>query len=131
MEINLLAVLLAALSAFFLGYLWYTIIFAKPWQKEMGMGESAEGVQPPSIGRLLVGSFILEVLMAFALASLIGTAADAMTGLRVGLTIGVAFVAFAFGVNYLFEGKSLKHWLINASYNAVVFAVMGLIIGIL
>lgn len=128
MEINLLAVGLAALSAFFLGFIWYTVIFAKPWQKEIGMGEQGGDAQTPELGRLLIGSLILEIVMAVVLSGFIGREADWSTGVVRGLAIGGA-VALAFGVNYLFEGKSLKHWLINASYNIIVFSVMGTIIG--
>lgn len=131
MDINIIAVILAALAAFFLGFFWYTIIFAKPWQKEIGMKADASGADAPSLGRMLVGSLILEVVMAVVLATFIGTAADWFTGLRIGALIGLTMVGFAFGVNYMFEGKSMKLWLINAGYNTVVFAVMGLIIGAL
>lgn len=48
-----------------------------------------------------------------------------------GLAAGLGWVAMAFGVNYMFEGKSFKLWLINAGYNTVVFALVGLIIGAL
>jgi hypothetical protein len=130
MDVNFVAVILAALSAFFLGFIWYTVVFAKPWQKEIGLGENANTADTLGLGRLLVGSFVFELIMGFIMATMIGTAADAMAGLRVGLMVGVA-VASAFGVNYLFEGKTLKHWLINAAYNLTVFAAMGLIIGIL
>lgn len=131
MEINYFAVVLAAFAAFFLGFIWYTVVFAKPWQKEIGIKEQSGNIETPNLGRLLIGSFILEVIMAFTLAAFIGKDADWVTGLSKGMAIGITFVGFAFGVNYLFEGKTLKHWLINASYNAVVFAVMGLIIGIM
>lgn len=131
MEINYLAVGLAALSAFFLGFLWYTIIFAKPWQQELGMKSQSNGAETPNLGRLLVGSLILEVIMAFNLAAFIGTEADWAFGLAAGLAAGFGWVALAFGVNYMFEGKSFKLWLINAGYNTVAFAIMGLIIGVL
>lgn len=135
MEINYLAVGLAALAAFFLGFLWYTVIFAKPWQKLIGMNTKAKGaagtVETPNLGRLLVGSLILEILMAFNLAFFIGLEADWLFGLFAGLATGLGFVGLALGVNYMFEGKSLKLWLINAGYNTVVFAVMGTIIGAL
>jgi uncharacterized protein DUF1761 len=120
---------LAALSAFFLGYFWYSIIFVKPWQKEIGMKSEGKKNETPNLGRLLIGSFILEVIMAFNLAFFIGPDADWLFGLGAGLAAGLGWVALAFGVNYMFEGKSFKLWLINASYNTVVFAVMGLIIG--
>lgn len=44
---------------------------------------------------------------------------------------GLTFVAAAFGINYLFERRSLKLWAINAGYNVIAFTVMGVIIGAL
>jgi hypothetical protein len=129
MDINFISVFLAALSAFFLGFFWYTIIFAKVWQKEIGLKDNGGGVETPNLGRLLIGSLILEIIMAFTLAVLIGDEADWVYGLSVGLAVGLGCVGFAFGVNYMFEGKSLKLWFINAAYNTVVFSLMGLIIG--
>lgn len=129
MEINYIAVILAALSAFFLGYLWYSVIFVKPWQKLIGMKTEDKNVKPSNLGKLLIGSFILELIMAFNLAAFIGKNADWSFGLWAGFAAGLGWVALAFGVNYMFEGKPFKLWLINASYNTVVFALMGLIIG--
>lgn len=133
MEINYLAVGLAALAAFFLGFVWYTILFAGPWQKLIGMGDKGKGAsssaQTPALGRLLVGSLILEIIMAFNLAYFIGTDATWLFGLGAGFATGLGFVGLAIGVNYMFEGKPLKLWLINAGYNTVVFSIMGLIIG--
>lgn len=129
MEINFLAVALAALSAFFLGFLWYTVLFAKVWKKEIGRKNHEGKAEKPNMGKLLIGSFILEVIMAFNLAAFIGTEADWMFGFMAGLAAGLGWVALAFGVNYMFEGKSFKLWLINAGYNTVIFTVMGLIIG--
>jgi hypothetical protein len=130
MEVNLVGVFLAALSAFFLGFIWYTVVFAKPWQKEIGMGENS-GAQAPNLGKLLLGSFLLEIVMAFVLARFFIGTADALGGLKAGFLLGLPIVGFAFGVNYLFEGKSLKHWIINTGYYTVVFSVMGLILGAL
>ena len=91
-----------------------------------GPGSASE---TPNLGRLLIGSFILEAIMATALAAFIGKEATWLTGLGAGVAVGLGWVALAFGVNYMFEGKSFKLWLINAGYNTTVFAVMGLIIG--
>lgn len=129
MSINFLAVGLAALSAFFLGFIWYNVVFSKPWQQELG-NKSGKSPMPQNLGQLLITSLILEVIMAIALSTFIPTEVDAMRGFVIGLTVGVA-VGLAFGVNYLFEGKTLKHWAINAVYNVIVFAVMGAIIGAL
>jgi hypothetical protein len=132
-QVNYLAVGLAALSAFFLGFLWYTVIFAKPWQALIGMGKAGKGAksasQTPDLGRLLIGSLILEIIMAYSLAMFIGIEATWQFGLFAGFMTGLTFVGLAFGVNYMFEGKPFKLWAINAAYNTVVFSVMGLIIG--
>lgn len=133
MYINVIAVILAALSAFFLGFLWYTVVFGKIWQREIGMrkeGVSSKSTQqPPSLGKLLGGSFLLELVMAANLSAFLGSNAGWLIGLMAGVAVGFGWVSLAFGVNYLFEGKSFKLWLINAGYNTVVFAVMGVIIG--
>lgn len=129
MEINYLVVVVAALAAFFIGFLWYTVIFRKPWQKEIGISDKGKDVTTPNLAKFLIGSLILEIIMAFNLAAFIGVNADWMFGLTAGLAAGLGWVALAFGVNYMFEGKSFKLWLINAGYNTVIFAVMGLIIG--
>jgi len=133
MDINFLAVALAALSAFFLGYLWYTVIFAKSWKQLIGVKIEAKGVgstaETPNLGRLLIGSLILEIIMAFVLAIFISIDATWLTGLGTGFVVGLGFVGLAFGVNYMYEGKSVKLWAINAGYNTVLFSLMGLIIG--
>jgi hypothetical protein len=127
-EVNIIAVILAAFSAFFLGFIWYTVVFAAPWKKEIGMGENSDA-QAPNLGKLLAGSFALELVMAFVMARFFIGNADALGGLKAGFLMGLTIVGFAFGVNYLFEGKSITHWAINAAYYTVVFSVMGLILG--
>ncbi len=37
LNINWLAVLLAALAGFIVGGLWYSVLFAKVWQREAGV----------------------------------------------------------------------------------------------
>lgn len=129
MEINYLAVVLATVVAFFIRFLWYTVIFAKSWRQEIGLGGDAKNSDTPNLGKLLAASFVLELIMAFNLAAFIGSEATWLFGLSAGLAAGLGWVALAFGVNYMFEGKSFKLWLINAGYNAIAFAVMGAIIG--
>ncbi len=48
-----------------------------------------------------------------------------------GVGVGLFWVATSFGVNYLFELKSLKLWLINAGYHTLQFTLYGLIFGLM
>jgi len=134
MEIDFLAAGLAGLSAFFLGYLWYNVLFSKPWKQLIGLSTETkylDKTETPNLSRLLLGSLILEMLMALNLAAFIGPAATWQFGLGAGIATGLGFVSLALGVSYMFEGKPFKLWLINAGYNTVLFAVMGLIIGVM
>ena len=128
MDINYLAVGLAALAAFFLGFLWYSVIFKKPWQELIGMGAHSDAT-PPNLVLLLAGSLILQIAIAFNLAFFIGPEADWFFGLGAGFAAGFGWVALAFGISYLFEGRTFKLWLINAGYYTAAFSIMGLILG--
>ncbi|WP_457964918.1 DUF1761 domain-containing protein [Arthrobacter sp. D1-29] len=127
LEINWLAVLLAALASFVVGGLWYSLLFAKPWQREAGVTDEQ---LRHGTARVFAGSFLLALVMAVALAAFIGNG-GAGFGTLAGLAAGVAWVAAALGVNYLFERRSLVLFAINASYNVVAFTAMGAIIGAL
>ncbi|UVJ39714.1 DUF1761 domain-containing protein [Arthrobacter sp. CJ23] len=124
-QINWLAVLLASLATFVVGGLWYSLLFAKAWQKAAGV--SGEQLKAGTV-RVFVGSFLLAVVMAAFLAAFIGKGGAAF-GTFAGLAAGLGWVATALGVNYLFERRSLALFAINGSYNVVTFTAMGAIIG--
>ncbi|GAB3600735.1 DUF1761 domain-containing protein [Microbacterium tumbae] len=131
MDVNILAVALAALIAFFGGFVWYTIAFARPWRRLIGMGEkeAETDVRPPNLGVLLISSLVIEIAMALVLAWLIGAEATAVDGLIAGLVIGLGIVAASFAVIFLYEGRPVRLWLIHAGFYTVVFGLMGLVIG--
>ena len=126
-SINWLAIGLAAISSFVIGGLWYSLLFAKPWQRAAGVTDAQ--LKTGSI-RVFVGSLVLAIVMAISLAAFIGSNGLGF-GVFAGFATGATFVAAAFGVNYLFERRSLTLFAINGSYNVVSFTVMGAIIGAL
>jgi hypothetical protein len=122
--------LIAALSAFFLGGLWYSpVLFGKAWQRESGLSDE----QLAASNKVLIFglSFLLCLLAAVAFSMVIGTDASFFMALHSGIGIGVAWVATSFGINYLFELKSLKLWLINAGYHSMQFTLYGLVFGLM
>lgn len=124
---NWLAIALAAVSSFVIGGLWYSLLFARPWQRAAGVTDEQ---LKSGTARVFIGSLILAIVMAISLAAFIGTNGLAF-GILAGLATGATFVAAAFGVNYLFERRSPVLFAINGSYNVVSFTVMGAIIGAL
>ena len=124
-HVNWLAVLLAALSAFMLGGLWYSkVLFLNPWQRHSGTPEQAG--HP---GKVFGTAFVFSMISAFFFAALLGTEATPMRGLIYGVIVGFAFVAASFGINYSFAQRSPVLWLIDGGYHVVQFTLYGLIIG--
>jgi len=122
--------LIAALSAFMLGGLWYSpALFGKTWQREAGLSD--EQLAKSNKAMIFGVSFILCLIAAVAFSMVIGPEASFFMALHSGIGVGLAWVATSFGVNYLFELKSLKLWLINAGYHTFQFTIYGLVFGLM
>jgi len=127
-DVNYLAVLVAAVSNFVLGGLWYSAaLFGKPWMAASGMSE--EKARSANMGKLFGAAFVLEFLAAFVLAMFLGRDAGFHFGLLAGLHVGLFWVGGGLGVVYLFEQRPFKLWLVNAGYMTIAFTVMGGILG--
>jgi len=128
-NLNWLAIVVAAVSAFALGAIWYSpLLFAKRWMKETGITE--ESAKNANMVRIFGLSFILSLLASFFLAMFIGADAGAGFGTMAGFMAGLGWVFTFFGITYLFEGKTLAHFLINALYSVAALTLMGFIIGL-
>ena len=122
--------LISALSAFLLGGLWYSpLMFGKVWQREVGL--SNEQLAAANRLKIFGGSFILCLIAAIAFSMVITPEASFFMAFHSGVGIGLFWIATSFGVNYLFEQKSLKLWLINAGYHSLQFTLYGLIFGLM
>ncbi len=122
------AVLLAALSGFLIGGLWYSpLLFARVWQREAGLGD--EQLNNARLGRTFALSGLAQLVIAFNLAAFIGAKASLGFGLFAGAATGLGWVAMSLGVIYLFEQRTLRLWLINSGYQVTAYTVMGGILG--
>jgi len=127
--VNWLAVLVAGISAFVLGGVWYSpALFGKAWMAENNM--TVDEVKKGNKGKIFGWSFILSLVMAANLGMFINTpdmnlSQGIIYGLLTGLWIfcGIAIVG-------LFEHKSAKYIFINGGYMLVALGLMGAIIGI-
>lgn len=122
--------LIAALSAFFLGGLWYSpVLFGKAWQREAGLSD--ERLAASNKGMIFGVSFVLCLIAAVAFSMVLGPEPGFFMALHSGIGVGLAWVATSLGVNYLFELRSLKLWLINAGYHSLQFTLYGLVFGLM
>jgi hypothetical protein len=127
-NLNWLAIIMAAVSAFILGGLWYSpLLFAKRWMKETGITE--ESTKNNNMLKTFSLAFILALIASFFLALFIGAKAGVLFGAMAGFMAGLGWVFTFMGISYLFESRTLAHFLINAVYSIISLTIMGLIIG--
>ena len=156
MEINFLALLLAALSTLVVGFIWYNPkVFGTIWMKESGMtedkmkGSNMIMIFGLSIVYAFFISFILQMLVihqfgalgmvggdpTIAKPSYVAFMADYGTAFRTfkhgalhGFITGLFLILPVIGVGALYERRSFKYVLICGGYWIVSMMIMGGII---
>ncbi len=124
--INWLAVIVATVSTFLIGSLWYGPLFGKAWVAEHGFTE--EELKSANMGKIFGISFVLEFIMALNLAMFLADSSDIVWGIAAGFLAGFGWIALAMGVNALFSRYSLRLWFIDSFYFVVTFMIMGAIL---
>jgi hypothetical protein len=120
--VNWLAVVLGALAFFAVGAVWYSFLFSKAWQREAGV----TGGQGASLPKLLVCTFLLELIVATMFGHLLArTGPSPHVIMMMALGFGLTIMTPAIGINYLYQGKSLKLFLIDAGHFVVGMAALG------
>ena len=79
------------------------------------------------------GAFLLQLFAAYFMGHVLATYGHPPLGIdmMVAMGLALAFIVTAFGVNYLFAGRSVKLFAIDAGYFLVTYSLMGLIFGFL
>ncbi len=130
-SINVWAVLVAALSAFIVGWLWYGPLFGKQWMKLNGFTEEmlreGGGMSMPLI---MIINYIATALAAFAIAMFIGSEADMHFGIFAGFMIALFWIGTSRLNDVLYERKPFKLYLINVGYYLVIYIIMGAVLGV-
>jgi hypothetical protein len=154
--LNPIAIVVAAVSALFVGFIWYNPkVFGKVWMEAAGMTDEQikGGNMLKFFGVALIFAFLLAtalpgiVIHQMGVYSLIGgdpsvalpsyealmaDYGDAFRTFKHGALHGVltgVFIALPIiGTNALFERKNAKYILINSGYWIVTLGVMGAII---
>ena len=124
-NLNWLAIIVAALSTFLLGGIWYSV-FEKPWMAVNNFtNENLKRRKMPVVFGL---SFFFALLMSLNLAMFIGKE-DLAFGIIAGFMAGFGWVALGIAIIALFENRPVKYVLINGGYMIIAFTLMGAILG--
>lgn len=139
MTINWLAVLVAGISAFVLGGIWYSpTLFGNAWMKDNGFTE--EELKKGNAAKIFGWAFILSMVAAVNLgmfladtpAECTGVCAqktDVAWGTAAGFLAGIWVFCFVF-IHGLFEHKPARLMWINGGYGLAALTLMGCILGL-
>ena len=133
METNWIALVVASISVFLVGWVWYGMIFGKAWRESVGMTEEdlKKGNMPLIMGLSLVVAFIAAFFMNYFINVMHEPETNYHTfqhGALHGAMLAFFTIMPALVTNALYELKSWKYILINVGYWMVSLAVMGGII---
>ena len=126
-HLNWLAVLVAALAGYFPGALWYSKIgFLRPWARELGIDiDNLPG------GKKGGAKVAIGLIPAFAAATVMGLLLHHPVPFHRGISCAFALaggvISTSFAVQYLYENRSVKFWLINSGYHLLQYTIMGLV----
>lgn len=126
-QINWWAVIVAAVSSFLLGGVWYSpALFGKRWARLNGLADAELG---RGLLRVFGGAFVCQLIAACNLAFFIGAKASFGFAVAAALAAGVGWVATGLTTTYLFERRPAALIAIDAGYHVVALGIMGAILG--
>lgn len=122
-DVNLLGVLLAAVAMFFVGFIWYGLLFSDIWMAGRGYVEAdLEGANPAWMG----AGFLIELVTAFGIGWLmkrqnitrLPTALAFALPLALLIAVPVTSYEFVYGAYH-----SIAAWLVDCSHRLVTLLV--------
>ena len=126
MSINYLAVLVSPLVIFVLGGLGFSLLFAKPWLRMMGVTDP----QGSPGTALFVQFFVCALLTSWAMAMILNHAGPMAAGRAIGFGI-LCWLGFAGATSYATAKagkKPVALWSIETGYNLVSFIIAAVIL---
>lgn len=129
LDVNWLAVVVAAVAHQALGALWYGLLFRTAWLRAMGMSPEEVQAQAPG-GEMAVGA-VASLLSAIALALVLTFASDPTIGdgIAAGAVAGIGFVTAATFMNGAYEQKSPALSAMFGAYYTLGLMIAGAILG--
>jgi hypothetical protein len=130
LKINHLAVLVAVVLQFILGFLWYGPFFGEPWMGMVGLDLATIEANPPGAGEW-VTNIVSAVVSMYVLAWLYGKipVTSLVQGLFTGLLIGFAFVLLSVMTSGMFAKDPYGLAWITGGFTTAGLAIGGAVLG--
>lgn len=130
-ELNLVAVLVAALAAFATGAIYYAdAVMGKTWMKEVGL--TKKDTDNSNMPRVMGLSFTATVISAVAVGVLVQVLdlTTALQGASFGIMIAVGLLATNKLMMAQFEQRSLKYSVVCLGGDVIALGIMGAILAV-
>ena len=128
-NINLWAVLIAAITKVIIGSFWYSpLILGKSWMQENGFTEEDFKKGHP-IWLMSLLSIFFAFVSALAMATFITPQWNMLSGAGMGALISIVWISASKANTTLYENYSFKHYLIHAGYDICSYTTMGAVLG--
>jgi hypothetical protein len=134
--INFTAILVAVVANFFLGFLWYSVLFGKSWAKELGFDMT---VKPPASAMIkgmifmVIGNFFLAYVFAHNIAAWTFVPGTKEMSPMMSIANATIFTWLGFYLpgdlsRVAWEKASWKLFAINTSYHFLTLLVAAVIL---
>lgn len=134
-SISLVAVVVAAISAFILGFLFHGPISGKLWMKLADIHPTGNEKLSDMIPQMawnffvnLVTAFVLAGALWIAFSSSVVGPALWYKGSIIGAWIWLGFLVTSSSIDVIWMGRSIKLWLFEAVCSLIIMSVMGAIL---
>ncbi len=132
-EINYLAVLVAAVVYYVGGALWYSpLLFGKSWMGLVGLTEEKLKEAQKDAWKSYLTAAISAIVISYGIARVDGSMNGITVGggLHTGFWAWICFVVTTMATNNSFAGRPFKLLIIDSGYHLYGFVVMGVILAV-
>lgn len=127
-NVNWWVIIVTSVLGYLMGFLWYGILFMKPWMKAVGLKKHAKDPFP---GRTMVIGFLITFISIYVLALfIINTGSTTFLG---GILVGfLLWLGYSLTMNIgalLWQMKPASYFWINAPYELISTLIVSGILG--
>lgn len=135
LTINFVAVLVAAIVAFVLGFLFHGPLFGKVWMKLADVhptgNEKFSDMIPQMLWNILaniITAYVLAVIYSFVSTSSYGNGAGVRTAIMTAVWVWFGFIVASSSMEVIWMKRKVTLWLFECICSLIVMIAMGIVI---
>jgi hypothetical protein len=129
-NINWLAVLVATITYFMLGAVWYSkALFGAKWASLVGL-DMTKPDKSKGMAQMMIGTFVLILLTSIGIALLINRIDLHLvpSALKLGLITGICFATTSVAISFIYESRPAGLYFIDCGYHLAGHIISAIIL---